>query len=227
MLLGDLVNPNIHQNHNHAGGEEGADGGVENVPALVVQLASLLASFALIQGKKRGERNDRRDHPDHNDGRLDPYRRALGSVGHGLGDGQIAVQCNRAQVHNGGSAEEDVERQVDVTPNGAECPVALQLIRQREGNNKGGHQDVCCRQRHQEEILRSLQGPRRQDGDDDQDVPHDGHHHHEGDGDGNARSGLWGVRRDPGRAAVAGLHTGREAGVPVGEPSEVRQAGRV
>ena len=221
MLLSDLIDPDVHQDHDHTGGEERANGGVKNIPALVVQLADLLASFTLIQGEERREGDDRRDQPHHDDAGLDARGSTLGAVGHGPRDGQVAVQSYCAQVHDGGGTEENVQRQVDLTPEGAESPVALQLVCQRKGNNECGHENIRRGQRHQEQVLRPLQGSRGQHGDDDQDVPDDCHDHHEGDGYRKGCGGLWRVGRGPGGAAVAGSGAGDEA---VGESAELRQA---
>lgn len=62
-LLGDLINAHVDEDHDEAGGEEGADGGVENVPALVVELAlrshrGAGVPLVLVHGKQRRERDD-------------------------------------------------------------------------------------------------------------------------------------------------------------------------
>ncbi|KAF3848482.1 hypothetical protein F7725_014979 [Dissostichus mawsoni] len=197
MLLCDLINPHVNQDHNHTGGEEGADGGVENIPSLVVQLADFFTSFALVQREKRRERDDRGDQPDYNNGRFDSRRGSFGAVRYGARYRQVAVQCYRAQVNNGGRAEEDVQRQ-----------------------------------RHQEEVLRTFERTRRQDGDDDEDVPHDGEEHHGGDGDGEGGGRLRAVgrrrrRRRSARTPVTRTGTIDEAKVPVGESGKLREAGGV
>ena len=133
MLLGDLVDAHVDQDHDEAGRKEGANGGVEDVPGVVVQPAvgaALFAHLALVHGEQRREGDDRRNQPHHHDRRLDAARRPLRRVADGPRDGQVAVQADGAQVHDGRGAEEHIQGQVDFAPHGTEVPVTHQLIGQ-------------------------------------------------------------------------------------------------
>jgi len=224
-LLGDLVDSHVDQDHDDARREEGADGGVEDVPALVVQLAlgaslaALLPSFAFVQREQGREGDGGGDEPHHHDGGFDAFGGPLAAVRH-PGNRQVAVQRDGAQVHDGGGAEQHVQRQVDLAPQGFEVPVAEQLVGQGEGDDECGHQDVRGGQRHEEQILRSPESPARQNGYDDHDVPHDGEDDHQGYGSGEGRRGFRGVRGELQDALVAG-HRGagaaRAAAVPAAQ----------
>ena len=143
-LLGYLVDSYVDQDHDDARCKEGANGGVKDVPAFIVQLA-LGASvglplpwLALVQWEQGGEGDDGGDEPNHHNRGFDASGSPLTPI-RDPGDGEVAVQGDGAQVHNRGGAEEHVQRQVDLTPQRLKVPVAEKFISQGEGDDERGH----------------------------------------------------------------------------------------
>lgn len=132
-LLGYLVNSYVDQDHDETWSEEGANGGVKDVPALIIQLAlrssltPLVATLTLVQREQGREGDNGRDEPHHHNSGFDAFGCPLTSVSD-PGDWQVAVQRDGTQVHDGGGAEQHVQRQVDLTPQRLEVPVAKQFV---------------------------------------------------------------------------------------------------
>ena len=99
-------------------------------------------------------------------------------------DGPVAVESDAAQVENGGGAEEDVEREEELTHVEAEYPVAVrEEERDVKGHDERGHERVRQRQAHYEVVLHVLQRPVREHRQHDKYVAQHAHEAHNKVGD--------------------------------------------
>lgn len=170
-LLGDLVDSDVHKDHDDARQEKRPDGRGNNVPFFSVYITDV--PLLLLHGYKRREGDHGSNDPNNNNDALDSLRCALEVVLNGLRDRPVPVQTNGAQVSDRGRAEENVQGQVDFTPHLPEGPEAHQLIRQRERHHQSGHQYVSGGQRDQEQVLGSPERSAREHGDDHQHIAED------------------------------------------------------
>lgn len=105
-LLGDLVNSDIHEDHDDARQEKRANGRGNDVPFFFVDFAGV--PLYLLHGYQRREGDHGGDDPNYKNNALDSLRCALEVVLDGLRDRPVPVQTDGAQVSDGGCAEENV-----------------------------------------------------------------------------------------------------------------------
>ena len=55
----------------------------------------------------------------------------------------VPVKTDQADVEDGGSAEEDIQCSMNITPEGSKHPVANQLPSQGEGHDEQSYTQIC------------------------------------------------------------------------------------
>ena len=184
--FGRLVDLEVNEDHDERGDVKRPHGRVQHVTNVLAQRADwpIMVRRRLVPTNQRRYANGRRDEPDDEDHDGGALGRALSGVVDGLGDGPVAVQGDEAEAVDGGRAQQHVRGLPHLAEDGAEVPVAHQLVGQREGHDKEPQQEVGQGQGADEVVLRALEVLVLHDGPHDQEVAH--HDHQDDDGDDDA-----------------------------------------
>jgi len=184
----DLGVEDEHDGQRQVEGRRRRDDGIDAVDEQAARRTVLVQSHVPLAvavfdeppGVDGDERDGRTARPDAGDGRQRPASRHPAAVRQRLGDGEVAVDGDDAEVEDRRRTAGDVARDPEVTERPAERPAAVDFVQHGVRHDQQGHGEVGYGQRHDEVVGDGrAEATRRRDGDDDETVADQCEQNHE------------------------------------------------